>query len=79
MVSTLHMSTVATLKEMGFDESKAERAVAAVGENLESAMDWIIRNQDQPEAQVDHTIEAFNFSCSSINVLAFGMPSCFAP
>ncbi|XP_018420576.1 PREDICTED: UBX domain-containing protein 1 [Nanorana parkeri] len=49
-------STLESLVEMGFSPSRAEKAVAATGnQGIESAMDWLMEHEDDPD--IDETIE----------------------
>ncbi|XP_072277740.1 UBX domain-containing protein 1 isoform X2 [Pyxicephalus adspersus] len=50
-------STVESLIEMGFPPSRAEKAVAATGnQGIESAMDWLMEHEDDPD--LDEPIES---------------------
>ncbi|XP_069595412.1 UBX domain-containing protein 1 [Ranitomeya imitator] len=43
-------STLESLIEMGFPPSRAEKAVAATGnQGIESAMDWLVEHEDDPD------------------------------
>ncbi|KAM5138716.1 UBX domain-containing protein 1 isoform 1-T2 [Mantella aurantiaca] len=50
-------STLESLIEMGFPQSRAEKAVAATGnQGIESAMDWLMEHEDDPD--IDEPVES---------------------
>jgi len=46
------MSTLETLKEMGFPEARAKKAISVAGNNVEQAMEWLLAHADDPD--IDH-------------------------